>query len=97
MVSKNLQKYTASIVFSVGDIIIDTIGKHTGVLVNKSRHIDMVEDDIYIWEIKWNDNIILENPFDTPMSSILEEEGLKLSIVVGLYEWHSVSGETFEI
>jgi hypothetical protein len=31
------------------------------------------------------------------MSSILEEESLKLSIVVGIYEWHSVNGETFEV
>jgi len=97
MAPKNLQKYTESIVLSVGDIIIDTMGRHTGILVHKRRHIDMIEDDIYIWEIKWNDNIVVENPFDSPMSSILEEESLKLSIVVGLYEWHSVHGDTFDI
>jgi hypothetical protein len=97
MAPKNLQKYTESIVLSVGDIIIDTMGKHTGILVYKRHRIDMIEDDIYIWEIKWNDNIMVENPFDSPMSSILEEESLKLSIVVGLYEWHSVSGETFAL
>ena len=53
------KKYTESIVLSVGDIIIDTMGRHTGILVHKRRHIDMIEDDIYIWEIKWNDNIFI--------------------------------------
>ena len=98
MSSNHLQEYTMRVTLSVGDIIIDTTGKHTGILVARRRHIDMVEDDIYIWEIKWNNNIVNENkPFEPPMSTILEEEGLKLSIVVGLYEWHSVNGETFEI
>jgi hypothetical protein len=98
MSSNHLQEYTARVTLSVGDIIIDTTGRHTGILVTRRRHIDMVEDDIYIWEIKWNNNVMSENdPFESPMSSILEEESLKLSIVVGIYEWHSVNGETFEV
>ena len=97
MPAKNLEQYTTRIMLSVGDIIIDTQTKHTGILIDSQRHIDMIEDDIYVWEIKWNHNMLTEPPIEAPMSSILEEEGLKLSIVVGIYEWHSVSGETFEI
>ena len=31
------------------------------------------------------------------LSDILEEEGLRLSIVVGAMEWHSINGGTFEL
>jgi len=97
MASTQVEEYTNRVNLSVGDIIIDVNGGHTGILVSRRRHIDMVEDDVYVWEAKWNTNVINENPFDAPLSSILEEESLKLSIVVGIYEWHSVSGETFEM
>jgi len=97
MALTQVEKYTNRVNLSVGDIIIDVNGGHTGILVNRRRHIDIVEDDIYVWEAKWNTNVINENPFNAPLSSILEEESLKLSIVVGIYEWHSVSGETFEL
>jgi hypothetical protein len=97
MAFTQVEKYTNRVNLSVGDIIIDVNGGHTGILVNRRRHIDIVEDDIYVWEAKWNTNVINENPFNAPLSSILEEESLKLSIVVGIYEWHSVNGETFEL
>ncbi len=34
---------------------------------------------------------------ENPMGTLLEEEGLKLSIAVGTYDWHSITGETFEL
>ena len=97
MASLQVEEYTSRVNLSVGDIIIDVSGGHTGILVGRRRHIDMVEDDVYVWEAKWNTSVISENPFDAPLSSILEEESLKLSIVVGIYEWHSVNGQTFEM
>ena len=97
MASLLVEEYTNRVNLSIGDIIIDTNSGHAGVLVGRRRHIDIVEDDVYVCETKWNTNVISENPFDAPLSSILEEESLKLSIVVGIYEWHSVSGETFEL
>ena len=97
MVSAAILEYTDRIELSMGDIIIDTHTGNTGILVNKTRHIDMVEDDIYLWDVKWNHDARDLAPVNVPTPSILEEEGLKLSIVVGIYEWHSVSGETFEI
>jgi len=97
MTAAGIQEYTDRVVLSVGDIIIDTHSGNTGILVHRTRHIDMVEDDIYLWDIKWNHDIAEIVPYNVPQSSILEEEGLKLSIVVGIYEWHSVNGETFEI
>ena len=97
MASTQVEEYTNRVNLSVGDIIIDVTGGHTGILVGRRRHIDIVEDDVYVWEAKWNTSVISESPLDAPLSSILEEESLKLSIVVGIYEWHSVNGETFEI
>ena len=55
----------------------------------------MIEDDFYVWEIRW---IRHDNPYhETPFTAHLEEEELKTSIVVGLREWHSVNGGTFEL
>ena len=43
----------------------------------------MFDDDIYFWEVKWIKNVSREyDPTDVPHSNILEEEGLKLSIIV---------------
>ena len=97
MASLQVEEYTNRVNLSVGDIIIDVNSGHTGILIARRRHIHMVEDDVYVWEAKWNTSVINESPFDAPLSSILEEESLKLSIVVGIYEWHSVNGQTFEM
>ena len=43
----------------------------------------MFDDDIYFWEIKWIKNISRDHdPTDVPQLNVLEEEGLKLSIIV---------------
>ena len=83
-----------SVILKVGDMVIDHISNLRGFLKKRIRHIDMIEDDVFLWEVmlfKTNENT------DNRTTAILEEEGLKLSIVVGIYEWHSVNGETFEI
>ena len=76
---------------NIGDIIVDTDNGDIGILTKKNRHIDMVVDDIFIWNIKWSGND------DKERLDFIEEEGLKLSIVVGAYDWHSVTGETYQI
>ena len=76
---------------NIGDIIVDTDNGDIGILTKKNRHIDMVVDDIFIWNIKWSGNGEKER------LDFIEEEGLKLSIVVGAYDWHSVTGETYQI
>ena len=93
---KILHGETSSVILSIGDIIIDTIGGHIGLLVERRRYIDMVEDDIYIWEVNWINNKAKENYVEPPVSPSLEEEGLKLSIVIGVYHWQSINGGTYE-
>ena len=80
-----LREVAQSVTLSVGDIIIDHIGDMKGILVNRIHHIDMVEDDIFLWEVK-----LFKNNNSDYMETIMEEEGLKFSIAIGTVEWHSV-------
>ena len=89
---KSLKEHIDLINLNIGDIIVDTDSGDIGILTKKSRHIDMVVDDIFIWNIKWSGGASESERVD-----ILEEEGLKLSIVIGAYDWHSVTGETYQI
>ena len=97
----DLQERLQSVILSVGDIIIDTFSGYTGMLVNRERRIDMLNDDMYFWEIKWMTNVerddLKPNHSRIRLSDVLEEEGIKLSIVVGAIEWHSINGGTFEL
>jgi hypothetical protein len=88
---KSLKEHIDLINLNIGDIIVDTDNGDIGILTKKNRHIDMVVDDIFIWNIKWSGNGEKER------LDFIEEEGLKLSIVVGAYDWHSVTGETYQI
>ena len=94
---KILRAETSRVILSVGDIIIDTTTNQIGILTERKRYIDMVEDDIYVWEVKWINKIAKDNYIDAPVPPIMEEEGLKLSIVIGVYRWHSINGETYEL
>jgi hypothetical protein len=97
----DLQESLDSVILSVGDIIIDTFSGYSGMLMKRNHRIDMMDDDMYFWEIKWMTNVVREdlNPSHTRirLGDILEEEGIKLSIVVGAMEWHSINGGTFEL
>ena len=93
---KILRAETSRVILSVGDIIIDTTTSQIGILTERKRYIDMVEDDIYIWEVKWINNKAKDNYVEAPVSPIMEEEGLKLSIVIGVYHWQSINGGTYE-
>jgi hypothetical protein len=88
-----LHKRTKEVILRTGDMIIDHASGASGFLLNKLRYIDMVEDDVYIWEVDWFKS---ESELPAGSPKHMEEEGLKLSIVVGTISWHSVKGTTFE-
>ena len=92
---KILRAETSRVILSIGDIIVDTITNQIGILTERKRYIDMVEDDVYIWEVKWINKISKDNYVDAPIPPIMEEEGLKLSIVIGVYYWQSIYGGTY--
>ena len=93
---KILRAETSRVILSIGDIIVDTITNQIGILTERKRYIYMVEDDVYIWEVKWINKISKDNYVDAPIPPIMEEEGLKLSIVIGVYYWQSIDGGTYE-
>jgi len=95
MVINGLNDELERVILCVGDIIIDQLGDQAGILINRTRHIDMVEDDVYMWEVKWL--TAAEDPTEVPSPNYLEEESLKFSIVIGMYDWHSIDGGTFEL
>ena len=53
-------KYYDSIDLLPGDIIIESSTNCVGFLVKRSRHIDMIEDDIYFWHIVWSDPKLIQ-------------------------------------
>ena len=97
----DLQERLESVTLNIGDIIIDTFSGYTGMLVKRDRRIDMINDDMYFWEIKWMTNVerddLKPNHARIRLSDLLEEEGIKLPIVVGAMERHSINGGTFEL
>jgi len=97
----DLQESLNSVILNVGDIIIDTFSGYTGMLVKREHRIDMMDDDLYFWEVKWMTNVergdLKFNHTRIRLGNTLEEEGIKLSIVVGAMKWHSINGGTFEL
>ena len=97
----DLQERLNSVILNIGDIIIDTFSGYTGMLVKREHRIDMMDDDMYYWEIKWMTNVarndLKPDRSRIRLSNRLEEEGIKLSIVVGAMKWHSINGGTFEL
>ena len=83
-----LREAANNIILNVGDMVIDHISNFRGFLTKRIRHIDMVKDDIFLWEVQlFKTN---ENTNNQPMT-LLEEEGLKMSIAIGTVELHSAN------
>ncbi len=82
-----LRAAAEKVTLNVGDIIFDHMANIKGTLVNRIHHIDMIKDDVYLWEVKLFKN---NKPDSEKVNTIMEEEGLKFSIAIGTVEWHSV-------
>ena len=95
MAHGSLNKESQRVILSIGDIIIDRMMNQAGILIDRTRRIDMIMDDVYMWEVKWLTSIV--SIVEVPHANFLEEETLKLWIVLGTYDWHSIDGGTFEL
>jgi len=85
-----LRNSANKVILKTGDMVIDHISNFRGFLTKRIRHIDMVKDDIFLWEVKLfktNENT------NNQTTTIIEEEGLKLSIAIGTVELHSVNNK----
>ena len=83
----DLRRAASRVILHVGDMIYDIRTKARGFLRKRERRIDIIEDDIYIWWITWfseDDNVEYNNV------DFIEEEGLKMSIIIGLVEINSI-------
>ena len=73
----DLQEMLACVTLSVGDIIIDTFSGYSGMLVRRDHRIDMLNDDLYFWEVKWMTNVkrddLKPNHARIRLSNLLEE------------------------
>jgi hypothetical protein len=82
-----LRDVANNVMLNVGDMVIDHISDFRGFLSKRIRHIDMIKDDVFLWEVKLfktNENT------NNQTTAILEEEGLKMSIAIGTVELHSI-------
>ena len=82
--SFSLRHECEQLVLSCGDMIIDATCNNVGILVERVRRISMEDDDVYFWSIVWSEEP--QSGHGTPMILQMEEEGLKLSIAIGLYD-----------
>lgn len=82
-----LRDEASCVILNIGDIIHDLRTNSKGFLKNRERKIDIVEDDIYVWSIFWFSQ--LEESYNN--IEFIEEEGLKMSIVIGIIELHSIT------
>ena len=81
----------ANLHLSVGDLLVDNVSGRVGVLVEKERRISIEEDDIYVWMVFWSketagDLIVHGVEMQESNLAALEEEGLKISIIIDYYE-----------
>ena len=86
---EELREEASHVILHVGDMIYDVRTKSRGFLRSRERKIDILEDDIYVWTTFWfsqSEDYQQYNNLD-----FIEEEGLKLSIVIGTMELHSIN------
>ena len=85
---EELRDEASHVILHVGDMIYDIRTKSRGFLRQRERKIDIIEDDIYVWSIFWFSQ---DEESEYNNLEFMEEEGLKLSIVIGTIELFSIT------
>ena len=79
----------AHVILYPGDMIVDGLTGHYGLLVERVKK-DVgyeSESNIYFWRVRWS---YLQSDYrDAPNPDWMEEDGLKMSILVGFYDLYS--------
>ena len=76
---EELRDKTKHVILEEGDMICDTRTGSKGFLIERERRVDIVRDDIFVWHVYWFSKKY-EQFNSLPW---MEEEGLKMSIVIG--------------
>tara|TARA_Y100000592_G_scaffold30536_1_gene48582 strand:+ start:2523 stop:2801 length:279 start_codon:yes stop_codon:yes gene_type:complete len=84
---EELRDEASHVILHVGDMIYDVRTKSRGFLRQRERKIDIIEDDIYVWSIFWFSQ---DEESEYNNLEFMEEEGLRLSIVIGTIELFSI-------
>ena len=84
---EELRDEASHVILHVGDMIYDVRTKSRGFLKLRERKIDIIEDDIYVWSIFWFSQ---DEESEYNNLEFMEEEGLRLSIVIGTIELFSI-------
>ena len=94
----DLHSTLEGVILRIGDLIVDESTGFVALLLERERRIDMIYDDMYFWHVKWIKNVdrYAEDPTNVPMLTIIEEEGMKLSIVVGMLTLYPGNGGNHE-
>jgi hypothetical protein len=83
---EELREEASRVILHVGDMIYDVRTKSRGFLRKRERKIDIIEDDIYVWTIFW----FSQGEYEFNNLDFIEEEGLKMSIIIGTIELYSI-------
>tara|TARA_R110000796_G_scaffold38391_2_gene96634 strand:+ start:48 stop:323 length:276 start_codon:yes stop_codon:yes gene_type:complete len=78
------------IILSPGDMIIDIISNQYGVLVEKEQKVSLIHNDLYFWKLNWATNPEEVDFLNAPSPTWVEEQGLKLSILIGFYDLYQI-------
>ncbi len=78
------------VILNRGDMVIDIISNQYGLLIERERRITYVDDDVYFWKVTWSNNMYELDATNVPSPIYIEEEGLKLSILIGFYDLYQV-------
>ena len=82
------------LVLHAGDLLVDPLTRSIGVLM-EMKVIPGDEGYMYAsvyWNIYWMNSTHLDLVYTGP--TMMEELGLKMSVVIGIYNLHSVSGNS---
>ena len=90
MAFKDWREQAKHVILSPGDMVIDIISNQYGLLIERERRISMTDDDVYFWKVTWSNNMAEFEPTNAPSPIYIEEEGLKLSILIGFYDLYQV-------
>ena len=90
MAFKDWRDQAKHIILSPGDMVIDIISNQYGLLITRERRISITEDDVYFWTVAWSANMSELDVTNAPSPIYIEEEGLKLSILIGFYDLYQV-------
>lgn len=79
-----------------GDLLVDRITGSVGVLIERMQNSSRTplldysyQYDVYFWKVFWMSNV-RDSYFGYSGASNVEEYGLKMSVVMGIYDYHSI-------